>query len=242
MNNVVTIIPARGGSQGIPRKNLQEIGGKSLIARAVETCLTAELAGPVFVSTDDAEIAAAAFAAGAHVIHRPAELATCDATTDSVLIHAAGLLGSDVLCLVQCTCPTMTPDEIDGTIRALNRGCSPLAIAVTDDDVVLLERSTEDVTSGIGFDLQDPVTLRQDRRTRYAILGSVWAMDREALLARGRTYCENPALHVVDRRRLDIDTPDDLQLARLVLSPRWTAITDNGGHRLPWRVDACTAD
>ena len=241
MADVVTIIPARGGSQGIPRKNLQEVGGKSLIARAVETCLAAELAGPVFVSTDDAEIAAAAFAAGAHVIHRPAHLATADAITDDTMIHAAEMLDARILCLVQCTSPTMTPGEIDGTIKALKSSGRPLAFAACEDDTMAVER-VEDVTRGVGFDIRDPVTLRQDRRTRYAILGSVWAMDRESLLARGRMYCENPALHVVDRRRLDIDTPDDLQLARLVLSPRWTAITDNGGHRLPWRVDACTTD
>ena len=219
MADVVTIIPARGGSQGIPRKNLQAIGGQSLIARAIETCLAAELAGPVFVSTDDAEIAAAAFDAGAHVIRRPAHLATADAITDDTMIHAAEMLDARILCLVQCTSPTMTPDEIDGTIRALESSGRPLAFAACEDDALIVER-VEDITRGVGFDIQDPVTLRQDRRTRYAILGSVWAMTRAGLLARGRMYCENPAVHVVARRRVDIDTPEDLEFARLVLGKR----------------------
>src|SRR4029450_8502333 len=72
--HVIAIIPARGGSKGVPGKNLRRIGGRSLIERAVDACRAARLVDAVYVSTDDAEIATTAEAAGANVIMRPAEL------------------------------------------------------------------------------------------------------------------------------------------------------------------------
>ena len=69
------IIPARGGSKGIPHKNLRTVGGRSLVARAVDSAFQSEIFDRVYVSTDSAEIADQAEKAGAEVLHRPAELA-----------------------------------------------------------------------------------------------------------------------------------------------------------------------
>jgi len=85
---VLAIIPARGGSKGVPGKNLRRVGGRSLIERAVDACRAARLVDGVYVSTDDAEIAAGAEAAGAKVIMRPAELCSDTASSESALLHA----------------------------------------------------------------------------------------------------------------------------------------------------------
>ena len=79
---LVAIIPARGGSKGVPRKNLREVGGRSLLVRAVEACLGAPAIARTIVSTEDAEIAEAARRAGAEVpFLRPAEFASDTAAT-----------------------------------------------------------------------------------------------------------------------------------------------------------------
>lgn len=91
--SVLALIPARGGSQGIPRKNLAEVGGRSLVAWAVDAALESSLVDRVIVSTDDEEIAAAARAAGADVpFLRPAHLAAHDTTDLPVFTHALGWL------------------------------------------------------------------------------------------------------------------------------------------------------
>ena len=87
---MVAVIPARGGSKGVPGKNLRRVGGVSLVARAVHAARAADSITQVYVSTDDARIAAEARAAGGDVIDRPAELAGDTATSESALLHALG--------------------------------------------------------------------------------------------------------------------------------------------------------
>lgn len=85
----LAIVPARGGSKGVPRKNMRTVGGRSLIARAIESLRESGAANAIVVSTDDAEIAAAARAAGAEVpFMRPIDLASDTATTVDVIRHA----------------------------------------------------------------------------------------------------------------------------------------------------------
>ena len=86
--SVVAIIPARGGSKGIPGKNLKLIGGVPLIGRAIESCKSVAAITDVYVSTDDAAIAEVARKFGAKVIDRPAELASDSASSESALLHA----------------------------------------------------------------------------------------------------------------------------------------------------------
>ncbi|CAN5830296.1 hypothetical protein BH24ACT6_BH24ACT6_14640 [soil metagenome] len=85
---VIAVIPARGGSKGIPHKNLREVGGRPLLARAVDTCVARPAIDLVVVSTDDDAIAGTARAAGAEIVERPAELSGAAATSESALLHA----------------------------------------------------------------------------------------------------------------------------------------------------------
>ncbi|MDO4784606.1 MAG: acylneuraminate cytidylyltransferase family protein [Propionibacteriaceae bacterium] len=118
--NIVAIIPARGGSKGIPRKNLKPIAGRPLI----EWTIGQALAVPglrVVVSTEDAEIAATAAAAGAEVIERPAELAQDTTATEPVVEHAIAELTSrgerpDAVMLLQATSPVRLPGTLERAI------------------------------------------------------------------------------------------------------------------------------
>jgi len=87
---VLAIIPARGGSKGIPRKNVQSVGGVPLVVRTVRAASGARRVERVVVSTDDVEIAELARGAGAEVVWRPAELCGDTASSEAALMHVLG--------------------------------------------------------------------------------------------------------------------------------------------------------
>ncbi len=112
VRRILAVVPARGGSKGVPAKNLAPVGGVPLVARAVRECLATRLVTDVVVSTDDQAIAAAAREAGAEVVLRPAAIAGDTATSEAAVLHAMdaheALHGAavDVVLLVQCTSPS----------------------------------------------------------------------------------------------------------------------------------------
>ncbi|MBP2404748.1 YrbI family 3-deoxy-D-manno-octulosonate 8-phosphate phosphatase [Streptomyces syringium] len=122
---VLAVIPARGGSKGVPAKNLAAVGGIPLVARAVRACRAARLVTDVVVSTDDAAIAATARGAGAVVVQRPAVIAGDTATSEAAVLHAMdayeAMHGTRVgtVLLVQCTSPFLTGEDIDGVAAAV---------------------------------------------------------------------------------------------------------------------------
>jgi YrbI family 3-deoxy-D-manno-octulosonate 8-phosphate phosphatase len=122
---VLAVIPARGGSKGVPAKNLAAVGGVPLVARAVRACLDAPLVTHVAVSTDDPQIAAVARGAGAEVVLRPESIAGDTATSESAVLHAMDAHEAehgapvDVVLLVQCTSPFISREDIEGVARAV---------------------------------------------------------------------------------------------------------------------------
>jgi len=120
MNRVVGIIPARGGSKGIPRKNIKLILGKPLIQHTIEAALASKRIDEVYVSTDDSEIASISESLGALIIDRPVELAGDRVSTFDVMKHAEETLNSpDVLVVLQPTSPLRNAQEIDKAIALL---------------------------------------------------------------------------------------------------------------------------
>ncbi|HEX2194610.1 MAG TPA: acylneuraminate cytidylyltransferase family protein, partial [Candidatus Limnocylindria bacterium] len=134
--STVAIIPARGGSKGLPRKNLRLLGGEPLVVHTVRAALAARRVDRVLVSTDDAAIARAARRAGADVpFRRPPELATDHAATLPVVQHAVAWLEDhgqrvDVVVTLQPTSPLRGPAEIDAVVALLDGGDSRSAVSV----------------------------------------------------------------------------------------------------------------
>lgn len=132
----VCLIPARGGSKGIPRKNIRPLAGKPLIAHTIESCTKSNLFSKVIVSTDDKKIAKIAKKFGAEVpFMRPRELATDSASMDGVVLHAIttlDLLGRnfDVLVLRDCTVPFIRISDVKGAIRLLRKTNADLVCGV----------------------------------------------------------------------------------------------------------------
>ncbi|MCW5251645.1 N-acylneuraminate cytidylyltransferase [Streptomyces sp. SHP 1-2] len=133
---VLAVIPARGGSKGVPAKNLAPVGGVPLVVRAVRACRAARLVTDVVVSTDDPAIAAAARAAGAGTVLRPAAIAGDTATSEAAVRHALDAheerhgAAVDVVLLVQCTSPFLLPGDIDGVAAAVAHGGADTAVTV----------------------------------------------------------------------------------------------------------------
>ena len=136
---ILAFIPARGGSKGIPRKNLKKICGKPLINWSVEAALNARLVDRVVVSTDDQEIADTALKAGAEVpFLRPVELASDTSSTEDAMLHALAFEESedrhyDAMLLLQPTSPLRRPDTIDAAItHFISSNCNSL-VSVCED-------------------------------------------------------------------------------------------------------------
>ncbi|GAA2254677.1 N-acylneuraminate cytidylyltransferase [Streptomyces atrovirens] len=136
VRRVLAVIPARGGSKGVPAKNLAPVGGVPLVARAVRECLASRYVTDVVVSTDDQAIAAAARQAGAEVVLRPAAIAGDTATSEAAVLHAMDthetLHGApvDVVLLVQCTSPFLLREDIDGVAAAITDQGADTAVTV----------------------------------------------------------------------------------------------------------------
>jgi CMP-N,N'-diacetyllegionaminic acid synthase len=118
---IITIIPARGGSKGVPGKNIRSIAGKPLIVHSIEYAKTSRFENEVYVSTDDAEIARISANAGAQIIPRPAEIAGDTATTESAITHALDYLElkgitPQLIILLQATSPFRPKNSLDAII------------------------------------------------------------------------------------------------------------------------------
>lgn len=141
--NVVAIIPARGGSKGIPRKNLIQFCGYPLISWSIAAARRCPRIDTVYVSTDCREIAAVSVEFGANIIERPAELATDQASSESALIHAANRLEEtsgkpDVIAMLQATSPLRETAELDHALQQFESDqCDSMFSAALAEDFLL---------------------------------------------------------------------------------------------------------
>ncbi|MFC4530611.1 N-acetylneuraminate synthase family protein [Sphaerisporangium dianthi] len=232
---VLAVVPARGGSAGVPLKNLAKVGGTPLVVRAVSSCTEAGLIDQVAVSTDHDGIAAAARAAGAQVIRRPAELSGATASSESALLHALDQLGADpeVVVLVQCTSAFIDPADLDAAVAKVLDGTA---------DVVFSGLPTHEFVwaagdGGVSGVNHDPAhrPRRQDREPEYRETGAFYAIRTTGLREHGHRFFGTVAVQPVpSRHAVEVDTPEDLEIVR-ALAP----FVDRPG---PLDVDAVITD
>ncbi|GAA0966378.1 acylneuraminate cytidylyltransferase [Actinocorallia libanotica] len=212
---VVCVIPARGGSKGVPGKNLARVGGVPLVVRAVRAARRAGTVEEVLVSTDDDGIAAAAREAGARIVERPAGLGGDTATSESALLHALGTLPErpEVTVFLQCTSPFIDPADLDAAVREVLGGASDVVFSALETHEFQWSRG-EDGMTGIGHSAAFRPR-RQDRDPHYRETGAFYVMRTDGLVEHGHRFFGRigvravPALHAVE-----IDTPGDLAVAR----------------------------
>jgi CMP-N-acetylneuraminic acid synthetase len=130
---VVGLIPARGASKGIPRKNLAQLGGKPLVAWTIAAALESRRVERTVVSTDDPEVAEVARAHGAEVLHRPPELAADETPMRDVVDHAVRELEPETaLVLLQPTSPLRTSRHVDDAVELLLASGADAVVSVVE--------------------------------------------------------------------------------------------------------------
>jgi YrbI family 3-deoxy-D-manno-octulosonate 8-phosphate phosphatase len=231
VRRVLAVIPARGGSKGVPAKNLLPVGGVPLVARAVRECRATRLVTDVVVSTDDQAIAAAAREAGAEVVLRPAAIAGDTATSEAAVLHAMdaheALHGSpvDVVLLVQCTSPFITREDIDGVAGAVAENGADTALTVANFHGFIWRDAADESTEG-GNGVNHDKSFRprrQDRPQDFLETGAAYAMDAVGLRKHQHRFFGRTELVRTDPARvLEIDDPHDLARAR-ALAPLFDA-------------------
>jgi CMP-N-acetylneuraminic acid synthetase len=219
--SVVAVIPARGGSKALPRKNILPLAGTPLLAHTIRDARAAKRVDRTIVSTDDAEIAEVARAWGAEVpFTRPAALATDDATTEVVLQHALAWLEReerarvDVVVLLEATAPLRAPGLVDEVIARLDDPEVDTALTVVRDHGYFWTRE-----GGRAVRLDAGYQPRQTRAPRWRETGSVYAT--RAVVVRGGERI-GPRTALVEQDEIDalvdIHTAFDLWLAERILA------------------------
>lgn len=222
----LAVIPARGGSRGIPRKNLLQLAGKPLVGWAVEACLQSQSVSRVVVSTDDADIATAAKQYGAEVVVRPAELSGDSASSESALLHALDMLREvegyepEILVFAQCTSPLTLPADVDGTVASLLSARADSAFTATPFHGFVWQRDA----LGDAHALNHNPSTREPRQARdghYIETGAVYAMRASGFRSAGSRFFGKVVFHVTPpERSVDIDGPLDVVLAEALLRER----------------------
>lgn len=227
---VLAVIPARGGSKGVPAKNLAEVGGIPLVARAVRAALGAPEVTDVVVTTDDGAIAEAARTAAAHLgaahrlhcVERPTAIAGDTATSEAAVLHALDTYEAerartvDVVLLVQCTSPFVSREDIGGVARAVAHEGADTAVTVAPFHGFVWRdgAAVEEGTYGVNHD-KSVRPRRQDRPQDYLETGAAYAMDAAGFRTHRHRFFGHTALVPTDPARvLEIDDPHDLARAR----------------------------
>ncbi len=242
---ILAIIPARGGSKGIPRKNVLPLAGKPLLAYTVTEALRSDLISRLVVSTDDPEIAQVSQDYGAEVVRRPSEISGDLASSEDALLHAINYLKEtegyqpEIIVFLQATSPLTQAEDIDGTIQAMIDQDADSALAVIPFHYFLWKMDQSGDAVGINHDKRAR-PLRQEREPQYLETGAVYTMKTAGFLeARHRFFGKTVMYTMPGERRLEIDEPVDFKIAEMLLREQTRA---DSADKLPREISAVIFD
>lgn len=225
---ILGTICARGGSKGIPHKNIKRLGGKPLIVHTLECSLKCADLNEIVVSTDDKQIAAIAREYDFPVLQRPPELATDTASKWDVFRQIAGIYHPDILVDLDTGCPFRSPEDISGCIQLLNTSEDDLFYGVVMTAYEAERSPFFNMVVKRGFfnpaycvvdgDIEKPITRRQDAPPVYSLSPSVVAIQASNLKMYNHwSQCRLGIYTVPRSRALDIDTEDDWTYAEYLI-------------------------
>ena len=216
------LIPARGGSKGIPRKNLLNVGGKPLLAWSIETALQCSSPNFVVVSSNDDEIGGVAISLGAKFIKRPEHLASDVSSTEEAMLHSLeNLLTHNAfshIVLLQATCPIRRPFMIDMAFKQLLNDESDSLVGVVRESPFLWSGPTADGKPK--YDVANR-PMRQsfaEADFNYRETGNIYITSVQAFMNTNVRVSGKTSLFILDENEaLDIDTLDDADRASSIL-------------------------
>lgn len=227
-DNVLVIIPARGGSKGIPRKNIKPLNGKPLIYYAIDTARAITADENICVSTDDMEIKSVVEAYGLQVpFLRPDELATDTAGTYEVLLHALDFYEQqgkhyDIVLLLQVTSPFRTAEQVKDALELFKQTNDKDAIVVSVKECPsnpYYDIFEEDKNGYLQISKGDgTIYRRQDAPKVYEYNGAIYIMDAHTLKYTHMHQIPHRVKYVMDAKSsFDLDTMQDWQMAEMML-------------------------
>lgn len=218
--NTIGIIPARGGSKGIPKKNITPFLGEPLIVHTIQQALQSNRLDEVFVSTDDEEIASTSKEAGATVIDRPSEIAGDRDPTEDALIHTLDVLNEDginpkIVVLLQCTSPLRRENDIDNATAMVAKDRYDSVLSACEDHSFYWALGDDDAEP-INYDPKSR-SMRQEIDSWYMENGSIYVMTTELLQEEGCRLGGTVGIYEMpEMLSFEIDHPDDLELIEYI--------------------------
>jgi CMP-N-acetylneuraminic acid synthetase len=231
MSHYIALICARGGSKGLPGKNIRPLAGKPLVGRAIETAAAVKRISRIIVSTDSEEIASVARAFGAEVpFMRPAELSRDDSPEWLAWRHALNFLKEttgawpDALVSVPATAPMRLPVDVERCIDEFGKGEADIVITMTDanrNPYFNMVRRNSDGTVGLVVAPSTPFSRRQDAPVVYDMTTVAYVFRPEFVMTKNALFEGRvAAVHVPPERALDIDTPLEFEFAEFLMARR----------------------
>ncbi|ADX74176.1 3-deoxy-D-manno-octulosonate 8-phosphate phosphatase, YrbI family [Pseudarthrobacter phenanthrenivorans Sphe3] len=216
---VVAVIPARGGSKGVPRKNVTRVGGVPLVHRSIDAALKSDIVDAVYVTTDDAEIAATARRAGGKIIDRPADIAGDTSSSEAALLHALKVLEvagnlPEVMVFMQATSPFIDPEDIHAAVTRVLTGQEDVVFSAVETHAFLWE-DTEDGAVGVNHD-HNWRPRRQERTPHFQETGAFYVLRVDGFLERKFRFFGRLGMQIAkhEAAALEIDNPDQLRIAQ----------------------------
>lgn len=223
--NVLAIIPARGGSKGVPRKNIRVVEGKPLIAWTIEEAKKSKYIDRLILSSDDTEIIEVAKSWGCDVpFVRPSEMARDDSPGIAPVLHAMEMLPEyDVVVVLQATSPLRSVEDIDGCITYCVDNGANACVSVTEateSPYWMYTRNAHGIMAPV-MPASKTFGRRQNLPPVYILNGAVYVANAKWLL-RHKTFLTEESLGFImaQERALDIDTELDLELLRVSLQKK----------------------
>lgn len=220
---ILAIIPARGGSKRLPRKNILNLAGKPLIAWSIEAAKNSQYIDSIFVSTDDKSVASISAEYGLNVPElRPAELASDEASTEDMLLYTLNKFGDgyDVIVLLQPTSPLRTVTDIDNAIEHFINKNAFSVVSVTPCEHSPMWSNNLPADGNMGaFINKKAIKRSQELAQFYRLNGAIYIFDIKKFLQYGEIcYTDKSfAYEMTNINSVDIDTKLDFEIAEFLL-------------------------
>lgn len=226
-SKILAVVPARGGSKGIPKKNIALVNGKELIAYTLDAAKGSKYIDEIVVSTDSEEIAQVVQREGVRVLPRPSELAQDTSRTIDVVMHVIKTLSSEgyeYLVLLQPTQPLKLPAHIDRAIEELieNNYSSLVSVFPADNHPVLLRTMGEDKRLAPLLKVNSTIR-RQDFKKYYVVNGTIYVNRIKELTPDTSLNDNEYGFEMPPEFNLDIDEPADLKRFEAILQSKTLA-------------------
>jgi len=222
----VAIIPARGGSKGLEKKNIHPVAGKPLLAWSVLQALASNHVDRVFVTTDDQAIFDVGREYGAEVIDRPEHISGDKATSESALLHALEVIAErhgaepETVVFLQATSPLRKPEDIDRAIELFRREEADSLISVTRADDLTIWEQREGDWNSVNFDYRNR-GMRQDRPSQFIENGSIYLFTPSVLRKFGNRIGQKLSVYPMEFwQTWEIDTIEEVDLVEFYLKSK----------------------